>query len=148
MAAAGPPTAAGGTGGKRGVETGEGLADRRHTTNVGRDLREGPELKGYGSQRRSLELIEGLAYRRWRTPGLGNDMVQIVGPFASSISEMLRPCDGCESISIGPAAVVTWNCMSTVATPAWHRKGMARLHTPPCRGTWSGPLLREWGWMS
>ena len=41
---------------------------------------EGPELKVYWSQRKSLELIEGLAYRPWRMPGLGNDVLQLLVP--------------------------------------------------------------------
>ncbi|KAJ8402869.1 hypothetical protein AAFF_G00361830 [Aldrovandia affinis] len=45
-------------------------------------LAEGPELKAYYGQWRSLELRDGLAYRRWQAPGLGSDLLQLLVPRA------------------------------------------------------------------
>ncbi|KAJ8394697.1 hypothetical protein AAFF_G00042970 [Aldrovandia affinis] len=43
---------------------------------------EGPELKAYYGQCRSLELWDGLAYRRWQAPRLGSDLLQLLVPQA------------------------------------------------------------------
>ncbi|KAJ8412040.1 hypothetical protein AAFF_G00143070 [Aldrovandia affinis] len=43
---------------------------------------EGPKLKVYYDQWRSFELWDGLAYRRWQAPGLGNDLLQLLVPRA------------------------------------------------------------------
>ncbi|KAJ8387958.1 hypothetical protein AAFF_G00147490 [Aldrovandia affinis] len=43
-------------------------------------LAEGPKLKGYYRQWRSLELWDGLAYWQWQAPGLGSDLLQLLVP--------------------------------------------------------------------
>ncbi|KAJ8395952.1 hypothetical protein AAFF_G00026600 [Aldrovandia affinis] len=43
---------------------------------------EGPELKAYYGQWRSLELRDRLVYPRWQAPGLGSDLLQLLVPRA------------------------------------------------------------------
>ncbi|KAG1941393.1 interleukin-1 receptor accessory protein-like 1-A [Pimephales promelas] len=96
---------------------------------------QGPEIKTLHSQWGSLELHDGVIYRRWQAPGGGStgcnswfptlcgrrSSVGFMGQREPAISETLRQCGGCGSVSTGRDVGRIQRCMFIAAIFARHR---------------------------
>uniref|UniRef100_A0A669BLT9 Gypsy retrotransposon integrase-like protein 1 n=1 Tax=Oreochromis niloticus TaxID=8128 RepID=A0A669BLT9_ORENI len=80
MAPIDPAAAEAGAGGRCDVGSGGGLAGGSTTPRLDGVSGQEPEVKAYYSQYNNLETHDGHLYRRWRAPGQGRDLLQLLVP--------------------------------------------------------------------
>ncbi|KAK2918385.1 hypothetical protein Q8A73_002756 [Channa argus] len=107
----------------------------------------GPEIKLLHSQWGSLELCDGILYRRWRAPGGGADRLQLLVPSALR-AEVLRwahgsprRCAVCDSVSTGQAELMTVQLKKDPPNAPEGAYGEGRRGYP-------GPFSHYRGWQS
>ncbi len=110
---------------------------------------QGPEIKSLHSQWGSLELNDGVIYRRWQAPGGESTVcnswfptlcgrrssVGFMGQLEPAISGTPRQCGGCGRGSTGRGVSQMQSCTFTAAMSARHREDPADALTHRCSST-------------